>query len=99
MAAALALTLGILSVGRTYLGTPHEVVAQVPDGRFAHLVWTVTLSIMGICLTGAVIGAMLPLFIKWVGGDPALMSSPFIATLSDVLGIVIYFNIVAMFFL
>ena len=58
----------------------------------------VTFSIMGICLTGALVGAMLPLLIKWIGGDPALMSGPFIATLSDVLGIVIYFNIVAAFF-
>ena len=65
---------------------------------FWNLVWLVTISVMGICLTGALIGAMLPLLIKSLGGDPALMSSPFIATLSDVLGIVIYFNIITVFF-
>jgi magnesium transporter len=88
----------VLSVGRTYLWTPAAVLEQVPAGRFWDLIWVVTLSVMGICLTGALIGALLPLLIKWIGGDPALMSSPFIATLSDVLGIVIYFNIVAAFF-
>lgn len=98
MAAALAVTLGVLSVGRTYLWTPSGVLSQVPEGRFWDLLWVVTCSIMGICLTGALVGAMLPLFIKWIGGDPALMSSPFIATLSDVLGIVIYFNVIALFF-
>ena len=58
----------------------------------------VTFAVMGICLTGALIGAMLPLVIKWLGGDPALMSAPLIATLSDVLGIIIFFNIVKLFF-
>ena len=41
---------------------------------------------------------MLPLGIKAIGGDPALMSSPLIATVSDVLGIVIYFSIITVFF-
>jgi len=98
MAAALAATLGVLSVVRTYLWTPSEVLDKLPDGRFWDLIWVVTTSIMGICMTGALVGALLPLLIHWIGGDPALMSSPFIATLSDVLGIVIYFNVVAAFF-
>ncbi len=98
IATALALTLGILSVGRTYFLTPNNILAKVPAGEFWSLNWVVTLSVMGICLTGAVVGTMLPLLIKWCGGDPALMSAPFIATLSDVLGIVIFFNIVKLFF-
>jgi magnesium transporter len=98
MAAALAATLGILSVARTYFLTPHNIYEKVPPGHFWSLVWVVTLAVMGICLTGAIVGAMLPILIKWWKGDPALMSSPFIATLSDVLGIVIFFNIVILFF-
>jgi magnesium transporter len=43
-------------------------------------------------------GSMLPLIIKRLGFDPATSSAPFIATLSDVTGIVIYFT-VAMFVL
>jgi magnesium transporter len=98
MAAALAASLGILSVARTYFLTPNNILADVPIGQFWSLNWVVTFSVMGICLTGALVGAMLPLFIKWWGKDPALMSAPFIATLSDVLGIIIFFNIVKVCF-
>jgi magnesium transporter len=98
MAAALAASLGVLAVARTYFLTPDNILAKVPPEHFWWLVWVVTLAVMGICLTGALVGAMLPLAIKWVGMDPALMSSPFIATLSDVLGIFIFFKIVALFF-
>ena len=49
-------------------------------------------------LTGALIGSMLPILIKWVGFDPALMSAPLVATVSDVLGIVIFFSIAKVFF-
>ena len=98
MAAALAVFLGVLSIVRTYFLTPDSVLEKVPPGGFWHLNWTVTFSVMGICLTGATIGAMLPLLIKRIGFDPALMSAPFIATLSDVLGIVIFFSVVQAFF-
>ena len=54
---------------------------------------------MGICVSGALVGAMFPVIIKWLGGDPALMSSPFIATLSDVVGIFIFFSVVRLLFL
>jgi len=98
MAAALALGLGGLSIARTFFFTPESVLSQLPPGFFWNLNWAITCSVMGICLCGALIGAMLPLAIKALGGDPALMSTPFIATLSDVLGIIIFFNFVAMFF-
>jgi magnesium transporter len=99
MAAALAATLGLLSVARSYFLTPDTILGEVEQaGQFWHLIWSVTLSVMGICVTGAVIGAMLPLGVRWVGADPALMSAPLIATLSDVLGIVIYFQIARAFF-
>jgi magnesium transporter len=98
MALALAAALGALSVLRTYYLTPDRILAKVPEGEFWYFNWVVSLSVMGICLTGAVIGAMLPLLVRWWKGDPALMSAPFIATLSDVLGIAIFFNIVILFF-
>jgi magnesium transporter len=98
MAMALAVTLGLLSVGRTYFLTPNSILADVPAGHFWSLNRVVTFSVMGICLCGAIIGAMLPLLIKAVGRDPALMSAPLIATLSDVLGIMIFFTVVKMVF-
>lgn len=98
VAAALAVALGLLSVARTYFLTPSNILADVPTGEFWNLNWVVTISVMGICMTGAIVGSMLPLGIKAAGWDPALMSAPLIATLSDVLGIVIFFNIVQLFF-
>ncbi|HXD86373.1 MAG TPA: magnesium transporter [Urbifossiella sp.] len=98
MAAALAGFLGILSIARTYFLTPDKILSKIPAESFWHLNWVVTCSVMGICLTGAVVGAMLPLLIKRLRFDPALMSAPFIATISDVLGILIFFNIVQLFF-
>jgi len=59
---------------------------------------TIGLSLVGIVLWGSLMGSMLPLIIKKLGFDPATSSAPFIATLSDVTGIVIYFT-VAMFVL
>ena len=56
---------------------------------------TVGLSLMGIVLWGTLAGSMLPLALKKVGFDPATSSAPFIATLVDVTGLIIYF-IVAM---
>jgi len=59
---------------------------------------TIGCALVGIVLWGSLMGSMLPLVIKKVGFDPATSSAPFIATLSDVTGIVIYFT-VAMFVL
>jgi magnesium transporter len=47
---------------------------------------------------GTLMGSMLPLIIKKLGFDPAASSAPFVATLVDVTGLIIYFTI-AMFIL
>jgi magnesium transporter len=54
---------------------------------------TVGLTLVGVVLWGALNGSMLPLILKRVGVDPAISSAPFIATLVDVFGLVIYFSI------
>jgi magnesium transporter len=59
---------------------------------------TVSISIFGIVLWGSLVGSMLPLFLKKLKLDPAASSAPFVATLVDVTGIIIYFS-VAFFFL
>ncbi len=51
------------------------------------------MSVAAICLWGTLVGSMLPLLFKWIRVDPALASSPFVATFVDVTGIIIYFNI------
>ncbi|MEA3208601.1 MAG: magnesium transporter [Chthoniobacter sp.] len=54
---------------------------------------TVGLSLIGVVLWGSVSGSMLPFFLRRVGLDPATSSAPFVATLVDVTGLVIYFNV------
>ena len=65
------------------------------DGwSFAVLVGT---ALVAISIVGCTIGSMLPLFIKRIGFDPATSSVPFIASLVDVAGIVIYFTLAKVF--
>jgi magnesium transporter len=59
---------------------------------------TVGFSLLGVVLWGAVTGSMLPIVIKKLGADPATSSAPFVATLVDVTGLVIYFSM-AFFFM
>lgn len=54
---------------------------------------TVGLSLVGVVLWGTLSGSMLPLILKKLGFDPATSSAPFVATLVDVTGLVIYFSI------
>ena len=53
----------------------------------------IALSVAFICLWGTMVGAMLPLGFNEMGWDPALASSPFVATFVDVTGILAYFSI------
>ncbi|QIK16528.1 magnesium transporter [Blattabacterium sp. DPU] len=55
--------------------------------------FTVFLSLIGVVLWGTLSGAMLPFIIKKLRGDPASSSAPFVATLVDVVGLIIYFSI------
>ena len=52
-----------------------------------------------ICLWGTLIGAMLPLFFQRIGADPAVASTPFVATFVDVTGILAYFLIASAYLL
>ncbi len=53
----------------------------------------VALTLLAVVMTGTVAGAMLPLLFTRLGVDPAIASSPFVASFVDVAGIVIYFSI------
>ena len=54
---------------------------------------TILFSLIGVVLWGTLSGSMLPFVLKRVGLDPAASSAPFVATLVDVTGIVIYFHV------
>ncbi|MBP1650868.1 MAG: magnesium transporter [Bacteroidetes bacterium] len=54
---------------------------------------TVGISLVGVVLWGTLSGSMLPLILKKLGADPATSSAPFVATLVDVTGLLIYFSV------
>jgi magnesium transporter len=54
---------------------------------------TVGISLIGVVLWGSLSGSMLPFLLRRLGADPATSSAPFVATLVDVTGLVIYFSI------
>ncbi len=54
---------------------------------------TIGLTLVGICVTGCTLGAMIPIFLRRLGLDPATSSTPFIASLVDVLGIIVFVQI------
>jgi magnesium transporter len=67
---------------------------QQPYGAHWPLVaLTVGIALVGVVLWGTLSGSMLPFLLRRVGADPATSSAPFVATLVDVTGLIIYFSI------
>jgi magnesium transporter len=60
--------------------------------HWALLGLTVGIALIGIVLWGTLAGSMLPLLLRRIGLDPATSSAPFVATLVDVSGLIIYFT-------
>jgi magnesium transporter len=73
-------------------------VREAPVSRWK-LAQVIAFAVTGICLWGTLVGSMLPLVFKRFGIDPAIASSPFVATFVDVTGIVIYFSIAKVYLL
>jgi magnesium transporter len=87
---ALGLTLGVIGFLRI------AVWSNLFDSYGPHwplIATTVALSLVGVVLWGTLSGSMLPLLLKRLGLDPATSSAPFVATLVDVTGLMIYFTV------
>lgn len=74
-----------LSHGKAY--GPHWILVGL----------TVSFSLVGVVMWGTLSGSMLPFILKKLGADPATSSAPFVATLVDVTGLIIYFTVAAFF--
>jgi magnesium transporter len=61
--------------------------------NYAYVAASVSISLVGVVTWGTVMGSMLPFVIRRFGFDPASASAPFVATLVDVSGLIIYFNV------
>jgi magnesium transporter len=98
---SLGCILGIIGFFRIclwhYLMT-HGIMQDLYGVHWMLIAISVGISLIGVVLWGSVTGSMLPLILKKLGADPAVSSAPFVATLVDVTGLIIYFS-VAFFFL
>ncbi len=95
----LGLMLGSIGFGRIILWqTLHSLgVIHTSYGNHYLLVgFTVAGSLVGVVLFGSMIGSMLPFVLRRFGFDPATASAPFVATLVDVTGIIIYFSVASL---
>jgi magnesium transporter len=80
----------VLGLGLAVVGFARVLMYRDQHTNFA---FTVAATLVGIVMTGCTVGAMLPLILKKIGLDPATSSTPFIASLVDVLGIVIFVHV------
>ena len=87
---ALGCVLAAIALARILLW-PHK--EQVYGPHYALVATTVACSLVGVVLFGSLAGSMLPFALRRLGFDPAAASAPFVATLVDVTGLVIYFSI------
>ena len=76
----------------------HGIITDIYGLHWILIAITVSCSLVGVVLWGSLTGSMLPIVLKKLGADPASSSAPFVATLVDVTGLIIFFN-VALFFL
>lgn len=83
-------TLGFIRVGAW------NVFTNLYGDHWLAIGLTIGSSVAFVVLWGTIMGSMMPLLLKKAGADPAASSAPFIATLVDVTGLVIYFSIAAL---
>lgn len=87
----LGLLLGTLGFARIMIG--EQINGNYVESVTPVVASVIFVSLIGIVLAGTIAGSMLPLLMKRLGFDPAASSAPFVATFSDVTGILIYFSI------
>jgi magnesium transporter len=87
---ALGSILGLIGLLRILLWPTR---ATLYGEHYVLVALTVACSLVGVVLWGTLSGSMLPLILRRLGFDPASASAPFVATLVDVTGLVIYFTV------
>ncbi len=87
----LGLVLGIVGFFRILLW--HSFAPELYGPHWMLIGFTVGFALLGVVMWGSLAGSMLPLILKRLGADPAVSSAPFVATLVDVTGLIIYFSV------
>ena len=92
----LSLTVAILTYFKIAFLSFHSLL---PSGfSMSYIAFTISLAIAIQVITSAVIGAGLPLIVRRMGGDPAVVASPAISTIVDITGLLIYFTVASLTF-
>jgi magnesium transporter len=91
---ALGAILGMIGIVRITLWQTLGIFDYGP--HWGLVATTVGCALVGIVTFGSLSGSMLPFALKRIGFDPASASAPFVATLVDVTGLVIYFGVAAL---
>lgn len=87
---SLGIVLGTIGLVRILVW---QAVGHVYGPHYLAITATVAMSLVGVVLWGSLVGAMLPFVFRRFGFDPASASAPFVATMVDVTGLVIYFTV------
>lgn len=93
---SLGIILGIIGFIRIYVW--HFIFPNLYGDQWLLVGTTVSMSLIGIVLWGSLIGSMLPFILRRLGADPATSSAPFVATIVDVTGLMIYLSIASVIF-
>ena len=87
----------ILGLALAAIGVARILVWQAVAGTYGDhavaIAATIGVSLVGVVLWGTLSGALLPFCLRAVGVDPASASAPFVATMVDVSGLIIYFSV------
>lgn len=86
--------LGVIGLARIWIWS--SVWHDIYGPHYLAVAITVAFSLVGVVLFGSLCGSMLPFLLRRIGLDPASASAPFVATLSDVTGLIIYFTVASM---
>ncbi|MGC8750937.1 magnesium transporter [Hydrotalea sp.] len=89
--------IGFVRIASWHVLMQHGIIQNLYGEHWLLIGFTVGVSLIGVVLWGTLSGSMLPILLKKLGADPAVSSAPFVATLVDVTGLIIYFSVAYLF--
>jgi magnesium transporter len=89
----LGVFLAVIGMGRVALGSR---IGESFGENWGLAAIVIGISLVGVVIWGVLIGSMLPFILRMLGADPATSSTPFVATIVDVTGLILYLSVAAM---
>ncbi|PUZ29079.1 magnesium transporter [Chitinophaga parva] len=89
--------IGFVRIAFWHYMMAHGIMQDVYGEHWIELGLAVGFTLVGVVLWGTFSGSMLPMVLKKLGADPAVSSAPFVSTLVDVTGLIIYFSVAYIF--